>query len=412
MAGRIRVLDSANRTMQRLGYLKALCALVNENETSNLESLGKRFISRVTQRANLSPPFDSDLVDYARVRLTDGAYTSLRKTILEQAGPVSVEVQDIYLADRSLPSNTGKLVDANWRRYPYLGTSLDLIKKGTYSAMTRSLVLLAVTLPEELSAFAALDRTHNPLRISLAQAAVLLFCFLDNDAEVLLPLCQGFLGFGNKDFDEREAGDLLPGILRNVISEHNKRGLTAEERDRLVLMKKVAESVEKWKRKSYSGGGARQEAITVRLEPLCDLGLLSKPERERFAYRAEGALRVCVERFGNPNKIGDSLQAAFFSTFAACRQMQVEDASDDESVESLANAGEKLKSSLGYTPIVDVALLAGVRLLSERSRVLEIGRSVELLKAMQKRDPSFVRFTVDRMGALAHVKFLKKNGGD
>ena len=49
MGGRIRVLDSANRTMQRLGYLKALAALVNESQTSNLETLGKRLIARVTR---------------------------------------------------------------------------------------------------------------------------------------------------------------------------------------------------------------------------------------------------------------------------------------------------------------------------------------------------------------------------
>jgi len=36
---------------------------------------------------------------------------------------------------------------------------------------------------------------------------------------------------------------------------------------------------------------------------------------------------------------------------------------------------------------------------------------VELLKALQKRDPSFVRFTVDRMGTLAYVKFLKTERG-
>lgn len=412
MAGRIRVLDSANRTMQRLGYLKALCALVNENETSNLESLGKRFISRVTQRVKLSPPFDDELVEYARLRLTDSAYKSLRKTILDNAGPAAVELQDIYLADRSLPSSTGRLVKANWRRYPYLGTSLDLVKKGTYSAMTRSLVLLAVTSPAELAAFGQFDREHNPLRISSSQAAVLLYCFLENDAEVLLPLCHALLGFEQKTFDEREAGDLLPGILRSVITEHSRRSLTAEERDRLALMKKVADSVEKWKGKSYSGGGARQEAITVRLEPLCDFGLLFKPDRERFAYRAEDALRVCVERWGEPSKLDETLQTDFFATFAASRKMDVQDASEDEAIHALVNAGETLKSSLGYTPITDVALLAGVRLLTERSRVLEIRRSVELLKAVQKRDPSFVRFTVDRMGALAHVKFLKKTPGD
>lgn len=407
MAGRIRVLDATNRTMQRLGFLKPLCALVNETETSNLESLGKRFIDRVTQRIKLSPPFDEDLVEYARVRLTDGAYKSLRKTILEGTGPAGVEVQDIYLSDPSLPSNTGKLVEANWRRYPYLGTSLDLVKKGTYSALTRSLVFLALTPPAELAAFATLDRQNNPLRIDTAQAAVLLFCFLDNDAEVLLPLCREYLSFHEDVFDERQAGDLLPGILRSAIAEHNKRGLTAEERDRLVVLKKAADSIEKWKDKSYSGGGAREETIRVRLEPLCDLGLLSKPERERYSYRCQDALRILLDRCNEPAKIDEFLHSEFFSTFATMRQLQATDATDDEVVTALVKAGETLRSSLGYSPITDVALLAGTRLLVDQSRVLEIGRCFELLKALQKQDPSFVRFTVDRMGTLAHVKFLK-----
>ena len=55
--------------------------------------------------------------------------------------------------------------------------------------------------------------------------------------------------------------------------------------------------------------------------------------------------------------------------------------------------------------------LAGTRLLTECSRVLEIGRCFDLLKAIQRKDPTFVRFTVDRMGVLAHVKFLKKAPG-
>jgi len=110
MASRIRVLDSANSTMQRLGFLKALAALVNETETSNLETLGRRFVARVTQRVKLTPPYDDDLKEYARTRLTDGAYRELRKKIMEDAGPAGVELQDVYLADKSLPSSTGKLV--------------------------------------------------------------------------------------------------------------------------------------------------------------------------------------------------------------------------------------------------------------------------------------------------------------
>jgi hypothetical protein len=407
MTGRIRVLDATNRTMQRLGYLKALAALVNETETSNLETLGKRLISRVTQRVRLSPPFDDDLQEYAKTRLTDGTYKELRKTIMENAGPAGVELQDVYLADRSLPSSTGKLVEANWRRYPYLGTALELVKKGTYSALTRSLVLLAVTPKEEIAAVGQLDRQHNPLRISDNQAAVLLYCLLDNDAEVSLPLLRSLVEQGNEVFDERFAGDLLPDILRDVITFHSKRSLPAAERERLSMLGKTAVNVAKWKGKPYTGSGAREEVVRVRLEPYCDLGLLSKPSREKYAYQTTNAALALMEHCGRYADADKFLQEGFFTAFAAGRGVAADPANDAEATEALARAGEALKSFLGYTPITDVGLLAGTRLLTEKNRILELNRAVDLLKALQKQDPEFVRFTVDRMGALAYVKFLK-----
>ncbi len=97
---------------------------------------------------------------------------------MEDAGPAGVELQDVYLADKSLPSSTGKLVQANWRATRTLPRRLEIVKKGTYSGLTRSLVLLAVTPKEELAAFGNLDKQNNPLRISDCQAAVLLYCLL------------------------------------------------------------------------------------------------------------------------------------------------------------------------------------------------------------------------------------------
>lgn len=410
MASRIRVLDAANRTMQRLGFLKALAALVNESETSNLETLGKRFVARVSQRVKLTPPFDDDLKEYARTRLTDGAYRELRKKIMEDAGPAGVELQDAYLADRLLPSSTGKLVQADWRSYPYLATALEIVKKGTYSGLTRSLVLLAVTPKEELAAFGNLDKRNNPLRISERQAAVLLYCLLDNDAAVALPLLRALVQSGAR-FHERFAGDMLPDILREVIASHAKRSLPAEERDRLSMLGKIATTVAKWKGKAYTGSGAREAAIRVRLEPYCDLGLLRKPNREKFEYEPTDSARALISHYGRAVDIDAFLRDGFFEAFAACRGIKARPANDDEAIKALVDAGEVLKSTLGYTPLTDVGLLAGAGLLTERHCTLELGRTVDLLKALQKQDPNFVRFTVDRMGTLAYVKFLKTEPG-
>jgi len=409
MPGRIRVLDAANRSMQRLGYLKILSGLVNETNTSNLVSLGKKLIERAAKRVRVLPPFDEHLRSYVKKRLTDRIYNELRKAIATDQGesPISLEIQDLYLSDSALPSRTGKLVEADWRRYPYLGTALELIKKGTYSALTRSLVLLAVTPSEELLAFNSFDQVNNPFRISDKQACILLYCLIDNDADVLCPFIEGLLIQTDGTFDERQAGDQLPAIFRKIISKYNKKSITASERDRLALLAKSAGNVEKWKGKSYTGGGAREGAVRVRLEPLCDLGLLAKPDQDRYEYRVTDQLKNLFDQWQEAENTDTFLAERFFSTFGASRGIQYSPASVSEAAAAFFQAGEKLKSELGYTPITDVGLLAGTRLLIERGLLLELSQTTELLKSLQKEDPTFVRFTVDRMGSMAHVKFLK-----
>jgi hypothetical protein len=408
MAKRIRVLDSANRAMQRLGYLKPLCALANKTETSNLETLGKRLIERVTKRVVVSPPLDAQTREYVKNRLTHRSYQDLRNAVLEPANSASVrlEIQDFYLADARLPSRTGKLAEASWRRYPYLGMSLDLIRKGTYSPLTRSLVLLALTPGAELRAFDEPDRVQNPFRITDAQAAVLLYCLIDNDAEVLQPFFAALLSRPGPSFDEREVSVLLRDIFRQIERTHRNQSTTVEERSRLTLLVKTAASIDKRKRDASTGGGAAREAVTVRLEPFCDLGFFTKPDRDRFTYCASDRLRAWAARWQQARNTDEFLRDCFFTSLAATRGLPTRPVDEELAIAALVAAGEELKSPLGYSPITDVALLAAARLADEQL-VLEIGRATELLKALQKRDPAFVRFTVDRMGTLAYVKFLK-----
>jgi hypothetical protein len=395
--------------MQRLGYLKLLCALVNETETSNLVSLGRRLIEKATKRVKINAPFEENVRNYVKERLKDGTYKDIRQTVAKNGSDthIALEIQDMYLADPTLPSSVGKLVGEDWRRYPYLGTALELVKKGTYSALTRSIVLLNVTPKEELDAFIAYDRINNPLRINDQQALVLLYCFIDNDAEVLHPFFMNLLDESENLFNERAASAFLPKIFYQLIKNYQDKNISAEERKRLGLLKKTAAKIEEWQGKFYSGGGAIQETIRVRLEPFSDLGLLRKPRAERYEYQITQALHRLMDRWGNVQDTGNFLQERYFNAFAAIRGINARPAEETEALEALVQAGEALKSSLGYTPITDVGLLAGIRLLTEKALVLELGRTTDLLKQWQKRDPNFIRFTVDRMGTMAHVKFLK-----
>lgn len=409
MPVKIRILSSATKTMQRLGYLKLLAQQTARTETSNVASLGQRLISTVTKRVKVQSPFDPALTDYVRIRLFDRVYADLRKQVLDDplAPTATIELQDLYLADSRIPSTTGKLIETDWRFYTYLGTALDFIKPGTWSAMTRSLVFLALTPKEELAAFEQYDPGHNPLLLSKEQAAFLLYCFLDNDAEILQPLFQGILNFSQPSFDEREASDLLPGIIKNAAATLSKASLVVEDKERLAKLEKVAANIERQRGKPYSGGGAREGAIRVRLEPFCDLGLFTKADRHRFAYKLTPAFHRLMADWPGLDATDYFLENRFFTILAGLHGIQVTNATDEDARAALREAGAQLSSTLGYSPIKDTSLLASIRLLFIQGKVLELGRSYDILRAWQKTAHEIVRFTVDRMGELAYVKFLK-----
>jgi hypothetical protein len=406
MSGKIRILSAANKHMQRAGFLKLLAVQVARTETSSLSALGERLVETVTKRVRISPPFDDALREYVQIRLYDRIYADLRKNVLAGNIAVGIEIQDLYLADPRLPSSTGKLGENSRRFYPYFGTALDLIKPGTWSAMTRSLLLAYLTPKEELSAWENHSPTHNPLVISREQAAVIFYCFLDNDALVLLPLFTKLLELNGDGFDERTAGDFLPSILRSATATLNKGSLAFEDRERLAQLDKAADNIERWRGKPYTGGGAREENIRGRIEPFCDLGLFTKPDRNRFTYKLTPVFKRFMSDW-NDTDVEYFLENRFFATLAAMHGIPVKAAGDTEARNAIRDAGEALKSTLGYSPIRDCSLLAGIRLLFDHQHVLELGTSDKTLSEWQKAEPEVVRFTVDRMGARAYVKFLK-----
>ena len=410
MSIKIRILGSANRTMQRVGFLKLLCAQTARVETSNMETLGKQFVQTLLKRVRLTPPYSESVRDYVRIRLMDKVYHDLRKAVLNGSATtnaVSLELQDLYLSDSPMVSSTGKLVEADWRRYPYLATALDFIKMGTYSIMTRALVLLAVTPKEEIAAFDQYNERYNPLRISPEQATVFLYCFIDNDAQIIYRLFHSLLEVKQATFDERMAGDMLPQIIRESVNSFRNTSLPIEDRERLGVLEKISGRIEEWKGKPYTGSGSREEFVRVRLEPYCDLGLFSKPDKHRFIYRVTPALRTLMTNWSDLDSKDDFLEMRYFKTLAGLHRLKARQAKDDEAKKALLEAGQTLKSTLGYSPITDIGLLAGIRLLFQRKRILELSRTRTFLRAWQKEEPNVVRFTVDRMGALAYVKFLQ-----
>lgn len=412
----IRVLDAAGRAMQRLGYLKYLARRVSVVDTSSLDNLGRDLIDAVTKRVRA--PVTGERATYVRRRLTDRAYDDLKKRLAGwsegEDRVLSMEMQDLYLSDPGLPSQTGKLVRDDWRRYPPLAVTLGLVRAGTYSANTRAMSLLHLTPKVELQAFSDYDAHANPLRLSREQALLLLYSFLENDAEVICPLLAELSGHRGDAFTDRDVGQRLPGILRGVISRHRLRPVSAEQRERLEVLSHVAVSIEKWRDRSYSGGGADIEASRPRVEPYVDIGLFSKPDSFKYAYTVTTAGMVWAEAlrtFDDGGDVAAFLSERFFGTAArACRVAAIPIGDRDAVVRQSYRAWEAIRSAGGYAPIEEIALLAGIHALCQDGLILESAVVRDALISYQREHPYQVRFSVNRMGALANARFVEEPG--
>lgn len=402
--------------MQRLGYLKRLVRRVVAVNTSSLENLGSDLTRTVMSRVRV--PLSADRVAYIRRRLYDRVYNGLKKQAASWSEDgedgeriASMELQDLYLADPSLPSQTGKLVQNDGRKYPPLGVSLGFVRAGTYSPNTRALSLLHFTPEAELKAFLEYLPDANPLGLTRAQALLLLYSLLENDGEVVGPLFGELVEETADGFNDRDAGDRLPKIYRALIKRHRRRLLSADERDRIETLSHAASSIEKWRGQSYSGGGAREEASRPRVEPYADIGLLNKPDPFRYSYTFTPAGVAWGEALADVESeihIADFLATRFFRTAADAWEMPAKPLADPESIAPrLYRAWQAIHSAGGYAPILETALVAGIEALLEDGFIIEPAVAREAIIAYQKANPYEIRFTVNRMGDLAHARFLE-----
>lgn len=414
----LRVLNRIARPMQRLGYLKRLIRRITSGSTSNLDNVGNDLLELSMKKVKVD--LNEERASYIRVRLFDRVYKSLKEQVNTwEKDPgttisIQMEIQDLYLADPSVPSRVGKLVKEDWRKYPPFGINLGLIREGTYSANTRALSLLYLTAEMEQKAFLEYIPEYNPLKISQKQGILFLYSLIENDGEVVLPLFSQLLQSDQEVFSDRAAGNFLPEIYSGVISRYRTRSLAVDLRERLEVLEKSAQSIiGARKSEKYEGGSAREESIRPRLEPYVDIGLFTKPNPMKYEYSFSpiGRLWVCTFT-GQEDSAGieEFLSRRFFQSIAKAWEIDAEPlTTPDEVVPYLKRAAKAISSSSGYAPIEELALLSGIEALVDEHKIFETGAAREAIIAYQKANPYQVRFTVDRMGVLAHAKFMEDN---
>ena len=139
----LRWVDYARRSWQRVGHLRILCSLAHPGTRTNLEGLSKRFESVVTDLHNIPEGFQDRVSEY--VRAYRGTRYRERRNLFSP-----VELQDLYLSDPLLPSQsgaiTGDAATAGYRHAVYVemptwGVRLRLLRRDNYTLTDRGKVL-------------------------------------------------------------------------------------------------------------------------------------------------------------------------------------------------------------------------------------------------------------------------------
>ena len=101
--------------------------------------------------------------------------------------------------------------------------------------------------------------------------------------------------------------------------------------------------------------------------------------------------------------MAEFLANRFFTTAAAAWAIPAQPISaPEEVVPHLLRASKAIRSPGGYAPIEEMALVAGIEGLLDHGVIIEPEAARKAIIVYQKDHPYEVRFTVDRMGVLAH----------
>ena len=395
--------------MQRLGFVKYMLSKCASSDTTSQDVLVRHLEDFVSIK--IDTLLREEVVEYIRTRFPGNYYKVIKDKVKKITNDrkakqlLSINLQDVYLSSNILPSKTGRLSKDDLNDLPYLLTSLGLCRKENYSILVRGRLFVDLLQKYELPAFKTYDSNHNPFLLDTKQQMFFIFQFLENDGDVINILYKKLLSL-NK-FSDRDAGDLLAESYRELadIYRQNVRNIDGQKQLQRIL--NIASSIEKWKGKMDTGGkSARTHNVTIRLEPFVDMGLLEKDNPHEYKYTIPNYSKLFFETLYELNNISDFLHTIFFEHINIAFNLKAKKVEDKNVIiKNYYNAWRALKSPLGYSPIEEAALLAGINSITKDRYFVEINEIISVLKDYQKKYPNLIRFNIDRTGKLTYVKF-------
>lgn len=409
-------LSGTRRSMQRLGYCKAVLIFSDRARTS----AGMIDIMRTELTKNY--PLTSFIQKHCNWRKTlpNGGNRTQQdsETIKED------QIQHIYICRH--PSQSGWLSRLGFNEYvEYLPKKLQLIDSIYDPTNMGEVLSKALMYNMEKKSFEMVSDEINPLSLTIQQQIYFLYNILVADGDFFIPFASSLLSnFGKNSFSYLDVGKKLPKLIE--IIESNFWGAIyisddIKQMDSLIRLKEIVEEQNK-EGIEQKGSGSRREQTTVpRLEWMLDMGLIKKVKNNKLesslTYNltkvGEIFIREISQLYDQTLKSSypeESLQNILDNSFYSVINMsyfagKAKPFSGNNVLPFLQDGYKMLKNAYGYCLFRPLLLLSNILALSNPIPLfLEYNRAVKLLEPAYQRNPSQFHYTIDRFSTGYQVK--------
>ncbi len=169
--------------MQRAGLLVAASLAAEDRQPADVDRVAARTASLLQRAAPVPTAVREDVEQYLSSLRLWNRYRRLQGRPLTAEDVL--EVQDLWLADPTMPSATGALTPENASEMPQLAVSLRLLREGNFTRTDRGRALIAAIGDERITALRKGYLTPNPLRLPAGAQLLILSAFIEADGDFL-----------------------------------------------------------------------------------------------------------------------------------------------------------------------------------------------------------------------------------
>jgi len=412
-------LSGTRRTMQRLGFCKAVLIFSDRARTS----AGMADVMRTELMENSHPiPFDPKFCNWMKTRPNGGNIAQ------QNDGTILVRIQDIYTFYHS--SQSGWLSRLGVNEYvEYLPKKLQLIDS-IYDPTNMGEILSKALMDDmEKKSFEMVSDKVNPLSLTIQQQIYFLYNLLTVDGDFFIHFISSLLSkFGEDSFSYLAVGKILPMVIEIVAKNFSGAIYTSEDRnqwDRLIRLKEIVEKQNEEEIERKGSGSRREQTNVPRLEWMLDLGLVKKVKSDKSASRltytftkiGKTFTREISRLYNQTLKSSypeESLRKVLDNSFYSIINLsyfagKAKPFSGNNILSFLQDGYTLLKDVYGYCLCRPLLLLSNILAFNKSNPLfLEYNRAVELIEAAYQRNPSQFHYTIDRFSTDYQIKLEKE----